>query len=222
MDKTGTLYIVATPIGNLEDITIRAINTLKSVDIIACEDTRHSKILLDKYGIKKYLVSFYSYNQVRKTDYLMAQLKTGKNVAIVSDSGTPGISDPGYIMIKSAIDSNIEVETIPGPTALISALVVSGKPTNKFIFEGFLSNKSSQRKKRLSELKGNGYTLVIYESPHRILSFLQDIIDVLGDVEIACMRELTKKFQQIKRGKVSEILEYYSKNKPKGEFVVII
>jgi len=222
MSLKGTLYVIATPIGNLEDITIRAINTLKSIDMIACEDTRRTRILTERYGINKQLVSFYSYNQMRKTKHLIEELKKGKNIGLVSDAGTPGISDPGYVIIKAAIENEIPVESIPGPAALISALVVSGKPTNKFIFEGFLSNKSGQRRKRLNELKAESRTIIIYESPHRIEKLLKDILDVFGDRSIACVRELTKKFEEIKRGKVSEIVEAFTQKAPKGEFIVIL
>ena len=222
MRLPGTFFVVATPIGNLEDITIRAINTLKHVDLIACEDTRRTRILTKEYGINKPLISFYSFNQTRRVDYLIEHLKDGKNIALVSDSGTPGISDPGYILIKSAIENGIALETIPGPTALISALVISGKPTSKFIFEGFLSNKSSKRRKRLNELKQEKRTIIIYESPHRILKLLNDIFEILGNRDVACIRELTKKFEEVKRDKVSEILEYFGKKTPKGEFIVIL
>jgi len=219
---TGMLYIVATPIGNLEDITIRAINTLKKVDIIACEDTRRTKILLNRYEINKRLISFYSYNQVRRVDLIIEQLKLGKNIALVSDAGTPGISDPGQTLILAAIENNIVIESIPGPVALITALVLSGKPTNKFIFEGFLSNKSSQRRRRLSELKSEKRTIILYESPHRIEKLLRDVLEVMGDRHICCARELTKKFEDIKRNKVSIILDHFQKNTPKGEFVVVL
>jgi len=219
---SGTLYIVATPIGNLEDITYRAVNILKSVDIIACEDTRRTRILTDRYGISKPMVSFYSYNEVRKCSYLTNELLSGKNIALVSEAGTPGLSDPGHSIIKAAIEKNIPLDSIPGPTALIDALVLSGKPMNKFIFEGFLSNKSSQRKKRLGQLKGDTRTVILYESPHRILKLLNDILEVMGDVQVVCARELTKKFQEINRDKVSGIIAHYVKNGVKGEFVVII
>lgn len=217
------LFIVATPIGNLEDITFRAIKILKNVDIIACEDTRHTKILLNAYNINKPLVSFYSYNQIKKTDYLITELKNGKNIALVSDAGMPGISDPGYVIIKEAIKNEINLEVIPGASALITALVASGKPTNKFVFEGFLSNKSSQRRKRLEELKKELRTVVIYESPHRLLKLIQDIIDIMGeDKEMVCAREMTKKYEEIIRCKAIKMLEIFSKNLPRGEFVIVI
>jgi len=218
----GELLIIATPIGNLEDITIRAINSLKSVDIIACEDTRRTRILTAHYSISKPLVSFYSYNKVKRLDSLISHLLNGKTIGLVSDAGTPGISDPGYTIIKAAIDKGIKVSSIPGPSALISALVSSGKPTHKFLFEGFLSNKSAQRRRRLADLKKEERTVILYESPHRLLKLLKDILDVLGDAEIVCARELTKKFEEIKRGKVSEIIEYFTGFKPRGEFVVIL
>ena len=218
----GTLYIVSTPIGNLEDITLRAIRILKEVDLIAAEDTRHTKILLDRYGINKKLVSFYSYNQLRRKDEVVDFLVEGKNVALVSDSGTPGISDPGFVLIKSAVEKNIQIIPIPGPTALIAALTVSGKHSNKFVFEGFLSNKASQRRKRLEFLKNEDRTIVLYESCHRITKLLGDILDVMGDTDLVVARELTKKFEDVKREKVSFLLEHFTKTKPKGEFVVVI
>jgi len=218
----GSLYIVATPIGNLDDITVRAVDTLRAVDIIACEDTRRTSILTSKYGISKPLVSFYSHNQLSRTGQLLKSLEAGKNVALVSDAGTPGISDPGYVIIKAAISGNIPVIPVPGPSALISALIVSGKPTHKFVFEGFLSNKQSQRRKRLRELKDDERTIILYESPHRIVKLLEDIVHEMGDREIVCVRELTKKFEEIKREKAADIAAFYQKNTAKGEFVVIL
>ena len=218
----GTLYIVSTPIGNLEDITLRAIRVLKEADLIACEDTRHTKILTSRYGITTPLVSYYQYNKIKKADLLIARLKDGKKIALISDAGTPGISDPGAYIIRLAIENNIPITTIPGPTALIAALVVSGKPTHKFIFEGFLSNKSSKRRKRLKELKEEKRTIVLYESPHRITKMLADLLDIFGDVEIALARELTKKFEEIKREKVSALLQHFTATAPRGEFILII
>ena len=220
--KMGTLYIVATPMGNLEDITLRAIRTLKEADLIAAEDTRHTRILLDRYGIKKRMISFYSYNRLRRKDEIIALLKEGKNIALVSDAGTPGISDPGFLLIKTAIESGVPVEALPGPTAFVTALVLSGKPTAKFIYEGFLSNKSSKRRKRLKELKDEKRTIVIYESCHRIIRFLKDALEEMGDRKIALARELTKKFEEVKRENISVLLEHFTKNKPRGEFVVVI
>jgi len=219
---TGTLYIVATPIGNLEDITLRAIETLKKADLIAAEDTRHTKILLDRYQIKTPATSYFEYNKVRKTDYLLKVLKEGKSVALVSDAGTPGISDPGYKIIRECIDNDIPVIPIPGPSGLITALTVSGKPTDKFTFEGFLSNKSLRRKNQLKKLKAEGRTVVLYESPHRIVKLLEDILEIYGDIEIALARELTKKFEEIRREKVIASIKHFTAHPPKGEFIVMV
>lgn len=216
------LYIVSTPIGNLEDITLRALRALKEVDLIAAEDTRRTRILLDKYNIRKKLISFYSYNQLRRKDEVINLLKEGKHIALVSDAGTPGISDPGFSLIKSVIENQIPLTAIPGPTALITALVLSGKPANKFVFEGFLSNKSSKRKKRLEFLKKDQRSIIIYESCHRIRGLLKDVLDTMGDREIALTRELTKKFEEVKRNRVSALLEHFSRTRPRGEFIIII
>lgn len=217
----GTLYIVSTPIGNLEDITLRAIRILKEVDLIAAEDTRRARILLEAYNMKNTLTSYHSYNLEKKTPQLINAMREGKNIALISDSGTPGISDPGSVLISESIKSNIPLTVIPGPTAFVAALVLSGKPTNKFIFEGFLSNKRERRRNQLRELKDARKTVIVYESPHRIVKFLQDFIDIIGDQEIVLAREITKQFEEIKRKKPSQHLKDFAKNKPRGEFVVI-
>lgn len=216
------LYIVATPIGNLKDVTLRALEALKSVDLIACEDTRHSRILLDHYGIKTPTTSYFQHNKVIKGQQLIQMLKGGKSVALVSDAGTPGILDPGYSIINSAIENNIEITFIPGPTAFINALVLSGKPAHRFIFEGFLPRTPVARKNRLKEISGIKCTLVFYESCHRIVKALLDVQEVFGDKQIACCRELTKKFEEVKRGSAKDILEEFKSEKPRGEFVVVI
>ncbi len=216
------LYIVSTPIGNLKDITLRAIEVLKSVDLIAAEDTRHSKILLNHYQIKTPLTSYYEYNKITKGGYLLGLLKEGKNMALISDAGTPGISDPGFAIIKMAIENNIPVCAIPGPSAIIAGLVISGLATDKFIFEGFLPPKSAARQKRLQELSQEKRTICFYESPHRLLKTLNDILETLGDVNVVCVRELTKKFEEVKRGRVSEIGQYFTNKKPRGEFIIYI
>lgn len=218
----GTLYVVATPIGNLEDMTSRAVSTLKAVDLIAAEDTRHTRILLDAYQIKTPTTSYFEYNKVRKTDYLLKVLKEGRSVALVSDAGTPGISDPGYKIIRSCIDNGIPIVPIPGPCAFLTALSVSGKPTDKFTFEGFLSNKSARRKRQLAKLRDGGRTVVLYESPHRILGLLGDILEVYGDIEVALTREITKKFEETRREKAAALLKHFQTNRPRGEFTVII
>lgn len=216
------LYIVATPIGNLKDITLRALETLKSVDLIAAEDTRHTRKLLAHYDIHIPLTSYFEHNKIAKAAYLIKVLKDGKEIALVSDSGTPGISDPGFAIIRLALKNNIPVISIPGPCALIAALVVSGKPTHKFVFEGFLPSKQSARKKRLKALLPEERTVIIYESPHRILKTLEDMREVFGEKEIVIAREMTKKFEELKRGKVSECARYFAENSPRGEFIIIL
>ena len=216
------LYIVSTPIGNLKDITLRALEVLKSVDLIACEDTRHTKILLDHYGIKIPTTSFYQHNRFTKGEYLLGLLKEGKNIALVSDAGTPGILDPGYNLINLAIQNKIPITAIPGPAAFVEALVLSGKPAHKFVFEGFLPKRTQARKNRLKELAKLEYTIIFYESCHRILATLEDIQSVFGNKEIVVARELTKKFEEVKRASAQEILKDLTRQKPRGEFVVII
>ena len=218
----GTLYVVATPIGNLGDITLRAIEVLKRVDVIACEDTRHTKILLSHYVIQKTLISYFEHNKVKQTKYILGLLETGKDIALVSDAGTPGISDPGYRIVRDAIDNAIEVVSIPGANAAIAALAVSGMPTDRFVFEGFLPNKTTARKRALSELVHTKRTIIYYESPHRILASLKDIKETLGDVELAIAREITKKFEEIRRGSAETLLSYFKQHKVRGEFVIIL
>lgn len=217
----GTLYIVSTPIGNLRDITLRAIEILKQVDLIAAEDTRRTKILTSHYSIKTPLTSYFQHNRIKKADSLIRLLREGKNIALVSDAGTPGISDPGFVIIKKALEGKIAVIPIPGPAAFLTALSVSGMPTNKFVYEGFLSNKSSQRRRRLKELSEEERTVIIYESPHRLLKTLNDILETLGDINIVCARELTKKFEEIRREKVSECIRHFSNTNILGEFIIM-
>lgn len=221
-DEKTMLYIVATPIGNLKDISFRAIEVLKSVDLIACEDTRRTKILLKQYQIVVPTTSYFQYNKITKGAYLINLLKEGKSVALVSDAGMPGILDPGYSIINLAIENNIAVTVIPGPSAFVNALVLSGKPTHKFLFEGFLPNRPQSRRNRLKEVAKLKYTIVFYESCHRINAVLEELRDIFGDKEIVVVRELTKKFEEIRRGKAEEILDHFSKNKPRGEFIVVI
>jgi len=215
------LYIVATPIGNLKDITFRAIETLKSVDMIACEDTRHTNILLKHYNINTPITSFYQHNRFTKGEYILKLLKEGKEIALVCDAGTPGILDPGYNLINAAIKESISITVIPGPCALIDALVLSGKPTHEFHFAGFLPNKRVARRNKLRLLSNLKCTIVFYESCYRIKPCLEDLNDIFGDKIIVLARELTKRFEEIIRATPKEILN----NKPglnlRGEFVVI-
>lgn len=215
---SGKLFIVATPIGNLSDITFRAIEILKSVDTIACEDTRHTLILLNHYEIRKPLISYHQHSDKFKIDKLISMLNDGNDIAIVSDAGTPGISDPGEIIVKEAIKEGIEVIPIPGASAAITAISISGLPTNEFVFIGFLSHKKG-RQTKIHEIAEEKRTVVLYESPYRIKKLLNELEEVCGDREIAVCRELTKKFETVYRGKISEIIDMI---KEKGEFVVII
>lgn len=216
------LFIVSTPIGNLKDITLRAIETLKDVDLIAAEDTRHTKKLCQAYEIDTPLTSYFEHNKVQKADQIVAKLRDGQNVALVTDAGTPGISDPGYRLIQLAKENGIEVTVIPGATALIAALSLSGMPAHNFIFEGFLPVKSAARRKKLEIFKDEKRTLIFYEAPHRILKVLKDIEEVLGNPSVVCARELTKKFEEVKRASAKELVNHFTKVKPRGEFVVLV
>ena len=219
--KHGTLYIVSTPIGNLEDITIRGVNVLSNVDLIAAEDTRKTKILLDRYNVQKPLVSYYSYNEARRTPELISKLKNGLSIALVSEAGTPGISDPAFRIIRTALDEGIPVIPIPGPTAFLPALIVSGLSTERFVFEGFLPTKKGRRT-ALEQLRKEDRTIILYESPHRLLRTLHDLHNVLGDREISVSRELTKRFEEVVRGKISEVISHFSSHTIRGEFVLVI
>ena len=217
-----TLYIVATPIGNLEDITLRAIRTLKQVDVIAAEDTRHTRKLLHHYNISKQLTSYFEHNEIKKAEWLIAQLKQGKDIALVSDAGTPGISDPGYRLIKMAIENFISVIAITGPSAIISALSVSGLPTDSFCFDGFVPSKICERQRFLSSLKGMRKTMVLYESPKRLLTTLADMNNILGDIDVVVAREMTKLHEEVIRGRVSTILTDLKGRDIKGEITILI
>ena len=216
------LYIVSTPIGNLKDMTFRAVEVLREVDLIAAEDTRHTRILTKHYEIATPLTSYFEHNKFKKSEYLLKVLMEGKSVALVTDAGTPGISDPGYRLIKLAQEKDIPMTVIPGACALVAGLSLSGLPTDSFVFEGFLPNKSSARRKKLESLKEEKRTIIFYESPYRIVKTLKDIEEVLGDPIVACARELTKKFEELRHGCASEVYEHFVKIKPKGEFVLIV
>jgi 16S rRNA (cytidine1402-2'-O)-methyltransferase len=218
----GILYIVSTPIGNLEDITLRALRILKEVDLIAAEDTRHTGLLLRHFGIKKPLTSYFEGNEQRKKELILSRLKQGDRIALVSNAGTPGISDPGFRLIQTAVENQIPIVPIPGPSAVIAALSVSGLPTDAFLFKGFLPHKSKKRRDLLKQLEGNKETLIFYESPHRLIETLKDLLDILGDREIVLTRELTKIYEEILRGKVSEIQRQIGEKKLKGEITLII
>ncbi len=218
----GTLYIVSTPIGNMEDITLRALRILKEVDLIAAEDTRRTGLLLKHFDIQASLTSYFEGNELKKKEFILARLKEGKNVALVSDAGTPGISDPGFRLIQLAIENQLPIVPIPGSSAVITALSVSGLPTDAFLFKGFLPHKSKKRKDLLLELESVRETLIFYESPHRISETLSDILEILGDREMVLTRELTKAYEEIIRGKVSEILNQVGDRTLKGEITLVI
>ncbi|MBI4428460.1 MAG: 16S rRNA (cytidine(1402)-2'-O)-methyltransferase [Ignavibacteriales bacterium] len=217
----GTLYIVATPIGNLEDISSRAVKVLSSVDLIAAEDTRKSKILLDHYRISKPMLSYFSYNEKARAPQLIEKLLAGQSVALISDAGTPGISDPAYHVVTQAIANRIPIVPIPGPSAFLSALIVSGLDMRGFAYEGFLPQKKG-RKTRLESLKTEPRTIVFYESPYRVLKTLKEIHETWGDRKIVVCRELTKKFEEIVRGRVSSVLKELSKKPTRGEYVILV
>ncbi|MBF0216655.1 MAG: 16S rRNA (cytidine(1402)-2'-O)-methyltransferase [Candidatus Omnitrophica bacterium] len=218
----GTLYVVSTPIGNLEDITLRAIRVLKEANLVAAEDTRRTKVLFTRYDISTPLTSYFSYNKLQKTGYLIERLKSGDKVALVSDSGTPGLSDPGEAVVRECVREGIPVVPIPGPSACLAALVASGKPTGSFIFDGFLSNKGAKRKKRLEQLLGADKTVVLYEAPHRVIKFLEDMNSLAPEKEIVLAREMTKVYEEIRRGRAATLLEWFMVNKPRGEFTIIL
>jgi 16S rRNA (cytidine1402-2'-O)-methyltransferase len=218
----GLIYIVSTPIGNREDITLRALRILKEVDLIAAEDTRHTGLLLRHYSIQKPLTSYFEGNELKKRDFILSKLKQGDRIALVSDAGTPGISDPGFRLIQLAIDNQIPVVPIPGPSAVIAALSVSGLPSDAFLFRGFLPHKMKKRKDLLKELEDARETLIFYESPHRISETLRDIYEVLGDREIVLTRELTKIYEEVLRGKVTEIQSQIGGRKLKGEISLLV
>ena len=224
MEKNiGILYLVSTPIGNLEDITYRAIKVLKEVDCIAAEDTRHTKKLLFNYDISKPMVSYHDFNKMKQSPLIIQRLLKGESIALVTDAGTPCISDPGYRLITMAIEQNISVEPIPGPSAVLSALSVSGLPTDRFVFEGYLDGRSSKRQNKLIKLKDEPRTLIIFESPHRLKTSLEDMLTILGNRRICVARELTKINQEILNGNLEDILKIIeSRNKVKGEVTIII
>ena len=219
----GTLYLIATPIGNLEDITHRAVRLLGQVDVIACEDTRHTQKLLSHYGINTRTISYHEHNERERSLELIERLKSGADVAVVSDAGTPGISDPGFRLARIAIDCDVQVVPVPGASALICALVASGLPTDEFFFGGFLPARSGARRARLAELRSLPATLIFYEGPHRIAATLKDALEILGERQAVVARELTKMHEEIARGSLSELTSRFSSpESARGEMVLII
>lgn len=216
------LYLVATPIGNLKDITLRALEVLKAADVVACEDTRRTGQLLKHYGISSRLLSFHDHSGLGRLREILSLLKEGRSVALVSDGGTPLVSDPGFSLVREAVREKIRVEAIPGPTALITGLVASALPTERFTFWGFLPAKSGRRKRELEEAASLEHTLVFFESPHRIAAVLGEMFEIFGDREAALARELTKKFEEITRGTLGELAERFKKEEPLGEMVLVV
>jgi 16S rRNA (cytidine1402-2'-O)-methyltransferase len=216
------LYVVSTPIGNLEDITLRALKVLKEADFIACEDTRHTGLLLHHYQIDARLISYHEHNKLQRTPELLEMLRQGKSIALTADAGTPGISDPGFYLIRAAIEKGFPVHPVPGASALLSALVVSGLPSDHFVFEGFLPKREGRATKRLKALVEQERTMVFFESPHRIVRTLKLLLDVFGDRPIVLARELTKKFEEVLRGPISETIARIEQGTIRGEIVLIV
>ncbi len=218
----GRLYVVATPIGNMGDLSPRAIEILGSVDVIAAEDTRVTGRLLERIGVKKRMVSYREETERRLAPGLVARLTEGQSIALVSDAGTPGVSDPGYRLVRAAADAGVEVVTVPGPSAVVALLSISGLPTDRFAYEGFAPSKASARRHALERLRGAGRTVVFFESPHRVIALLEDIADILGDPPVAVGRELTKLYEEVLRGSASEIAAHFTTHAPRGEFSVAV
>ena len=218
----GTLYLVATPIGNLEDITLRALRTLKECDVVAAEDTRRTGQLLKHFGISKPLLSYFQFNEARRSEEIIERLRRGEKVALVTDAGSPGISDPGERVVKAAIAAGLRVESVPGPCALVAALTASGLPADEFHFIGFLPHKSGQRRRELERFKGIAGTLVFYESPYRVEKLLVELNELFAGRQVVLARELTKKFEEYLRGTPAALLEILKQRSLKGEFVVLV
>ncbi len=219
--KTGILYLVATPIGNLGDLTHRAVEILKKVDWIACEDTRHSGFLLSHYGIQRPLISYFDHSEKKKAPELIQKILAGENGALISDAGTPGLADPGFRLVQEAIRHGVRIESIPGASAFLSALVISGLPTDRFIFEGFAPVKEAAKKKWFASFKDETRTIIFYESPYRIAKTLAAMHAVYGDIPVVVARELTKKFEEVTRGSLAELAGTFAAKKQLGEFVVL-
>jgi 16S rRNA (cytidine1402-2'-O)-methyltransferase len=216
------LYVVATPIGNLDDITLRALEALKSVDLIAAEDTRHSGLLMKHFGIKKPFISYHEHNEARRTAELVERLARGENIALITDAGTPGLSDPGLRLIRECIKQELPFTIIPGPSSILTALVGSGFVTEKFSFRGFLPVKAGQRERELRAAAESGETAIFFESPYRLIRTLSACVDIMPDQQLCVARELTKKFEEFRRGTAPELLAHYQEHPPKGEIVLVI
>ena len=219
---SGTLYLVGTPIGNLGDMTDRARETLRSVDLVAAEDTRRTGRLLQSFGIKAKMVSLFEGNERIRTEELLVELREGSDVAVVSDAGMPAVSDPGFRLVRACAEEGIEIRVVPGPSAVIAALVISGLPSDRWVFEGFLPRKVGERRARLRAMRHDPRTVVLFESPHRLATLLRDVLVELGDRRMALARELTKLHEQVVRGRTSEVLATLADHEPKGEVVVVL
>ena len=218
----GKLYLCATPIGNLEDITLRVLNTLKQVDLIAAEDTRNSIRLLNHFDIKTPMTSYHEYNKIEKAYRLVDKMRAGSNIALITDAGTPGISDPGEELVRICYEEGIEVTSLPGPAACITALTMSGLPTRRFAFEAFLPKEKKERAAILRELKNETRTIVLYEAPHRLTRTLEELLEALGDRRLSVCRELTKRYEEKTITTIAESLAYYTENEPRGEYVLVV
>lgn len=218
----GTLYLVATPIGNLDDFSPRGQRVLKDVDVIAAEDTRHTGQLLARFGMTRPLVSYHDHNKDRRTPELIDRLRAGESVAIVSDAGSPGISDPAFTLVRAAVEAGLPIVPVPGPSSALCALEVSGLPTDRFAFEGFLPRKSGRKRARIEELRADPRTLIFFESPHRVRRTLADLLEGMGDRPASVSRELTKKFEETRRGPLSALAAWAETKTPRGEFVIVV
>lgn len=222
MDTNGTLYLCATPIGNLEDITFRVLRTLQEVDLIAAEDTRNSLKLLNHFEIHTPMTSYHEYNKIEKAHQLVEQLQQGKNIALITDAGTPAISDPGEDLVRIAMEAGITVTSLPGPAACITALTMSGQQTRRFAFEAFLPRDKKERAKVLEELRDETRTIILYEAPHHLVATLEQLYEVLGNRSISLCRELTKKHEDIQKKTIEDVLMYYKDHEPRGEYVLVV
>lgn len=222
-EKTGKLYLCATPIGNLEDMPVRAVRIMKEADVIAAEDTRNSIKLINHFQIDTPMTSYHEYNKIDKAKFLVNKMLSGQVVALITDAGTPGISDPGEELVKQCVDAGIEVISVPGPAACINALIISGLPTRRFVFEAFLPSDKKEHMAVLEELKKETRTMIIYEAPHHLVKTLEELVDVLGNERrIAVCKELTKRHETVLRTTIKEAIDYYKENEPKGEYVMVI